>query len=152
MLSCFSPVWLFVTLWTVACQAPPGKNTGVGCHALLQRIFPTQGLNPRLLYLLHWQVGSLPLAPLGSPFLVWLLENLKLYVACILFLLVSAGLCPLRTVRVMGHRDGLELASDLRNWMGPLQASGIFWGDKCLLITFPKNNWGEISLGISIRL
>ena len=24
----------------------PGKNTVVGCHALLQRIFPTQGLNP----------------------------------------------------------------------------------------------------------
>ena len=23
----------------------PGKNTGVGCHALLQEIFPTQGLN-----------------------------------------------------------------------------------------------------------
>ena len=23
----------------------PGKNTGVGCHALLQGIFPTQGLN-----------------------------------------------------------------------------------------------------------
>ena len=36
----------------------PGKNTGVGCHALLQRIFPTQGLNPRLLHcrwiLYHW--------------------------------------------------------------------------------------------------
>ena len=27
---------------------PPGKNTGVGCHALLQGIFPTQGLNPGL--------------------------------------------------------------------------------------------------------
>ena len=26
----------------------PGKNTGVGCHAFLQRIFPTQGLNPGL--------------------------------------------------------------------------------------------------------
>ena len=26
----------------------PGKNTGVGCHTLLQRIFPTQGLNPGL--------------------------------------------------------------------------------------------------------
>ena len=26
----------------------PGKNTWVGCHALLQRIFPTQGLNPGL--------------------------------------------------------------------------------------------------------
>ena len=27
----------------------PGRNTGVGCHALLQGIFPTQGLNPGLL-------------------------------------------------------------------------------------------------------
>ena len=31
----------------------PGKNTGVGCHALLQGIFPTQGSNLRLLWLLH---------------------------------------------------------------------------------------------------
>ena len=28
----------------------PGKNTGVGCHAFLQGIFPTQGLNPGLLH------------------------------------------------------------------------------------------------------
>ena len=28
----------------------PGKNIGVGCHALLQGIFPTQGLNPGLLH------------------------------------------------------------------------------------------------------
>ena len=28
----------------------PGKNTGVGCHALLQGIFPTQGSNPGLLH------------------------------------------------------------------------------------------------------
>ena len=27
-----------------------GKNTGVGCHALLQGIFPTQGSNPGLLH------------------------------------------------------------------------------------------------------
>ena len=27
----------------------PGKNTGVGCHALLQGIFSTQGSNPGLL-------------------------------------------------------------------------------------------------------
>ena len=39
----------------------PGKNTGVGCHFLLQRIIPTQGSNLPLLCLLHWQVGSLPL-------------------------------------------------------------------------------------------
>ena len=50
-LSC---VQFFVALWTVAHQAPlpwdfPVKNTGVGCHFLLQRIFPTQGLNSHLL-------------------------------------------------------------------------------------------------------
>ena len=39
----------------------PG-NTGVGCHALLQEIFPTQGSNAHLLCLLHWLAGSLPLA------------------------------------------------------------------------------------------
>ena len=31
-------------------QDSPGKNTGVGCHSLFQRIFPTQGLNPGLLH------------------------------------------------------------------------------------------------------
>ena len=43
-----------MTPWTVACQDPlswdsPGKNTEMGCHALLQGILPTQGLNPHLL-------------------------------------------------------------------------------------------------------
>ena len=38
----------------------PGKNTGVGCHFILQGVFPTQGSNPHLLCLLHWQVASLP--------------------------------------------------------------------------------------------
>lgn len=37
----------------------PGKNAGVSCHVLLQGILPTQGSN---LCLLHWQVGSFPLA------------------------------------------------------------------------------------------
>ena len=36
------------------------------CHALFQEIFPTQALNPHLLWLLHWQAGSLPLAPPGK--------------------------------------------------------------------------------------
>ena len=46
----------------------PGKNTGVGCHAVLQGIFLTQGLNPCLLQLLHWQPSSLTLAPPGKPY------------------------------------------------------------------------------------
>ena len=50
-----SSVWLFVTQWTVACQTLlsmglPRQNTGVGCHFLLQGIFPTQGLNMGLLH------------------------------------------------------------------------------------------------------
>ena len=42
----------------------PGKNTGVGCHALLKGIFPNQGSKSGLLCLLRWQT---PLAPPGKP-------------------------------------------------------------------------------------
>ena len=35
-----------------------GKNSGVGCYFLPQGIFLTQGSNPHLLRLLHWQMGS----------------------------------------------------------------------------------------------
>ena len=40
------------TLWTAARQAPlsvdsPGKNTGVGCHFLLQGNPPSPGIEPR---------------------------------------------------------------------------------------------------------
>ena len=45
----------------------PGKNTGMGYHALLQGIFLTQELNPHILRLFHWQMDSLPLAPRGKP-------------------------------------------------------------------------------------
>ena len=53
----------------------PGKNTEVGCHVLLQGIFPTQGSNPgllhcrRILYKLSHQ-GSLRIldqVPIPSP-------------------------------------------------------------------------------------
>ena len=58
--------------WTVALQAPlsmgfSSKNTGVGCHFLLQGIFLTQGLKLCLLHPPHWQADSLPLCHLGSP-------------------------------------------------------------------------------------
>ena len=54
-----------VSLWLHDCSPPgssvhgdsPGKNTGVGCHALLQGIFPTQRLNPGLpcyRWILYW--------------------------------------------------------------------------------------------------
>ena len=39
----------------------------MGCHFILQEIFPTQGSNPCLLCLPHWQADSLPRSYLGSP-------------------------------------------------------------------------------------
>ena len=54
------PTWC-LTLYDLMDHSPPGssvyvcfpgKNTGVGCHFLLQGILPTQGSNPGLL---HWQ-------------------------------------------------------------------------------------------------
>ena len=57
------------TPWTVAHKAAltmesPGKNTGVGCHFVLQGIFSTQGSN---LGLLHWRQTLQPLSHQGSP-------------------------------------------------------------------------------------
>ena len=70
---------LFATRWAIAHM--PGFSVReisqariltrlpfeVGCHALLQGIFQTQGSNQCLLGLLHWQAGSLPLVPAGKP-------------------------------------------------------------------------------------
>ena len=54
----------------------PGKNTGVGCHTLLQGIVPPQGLNLSLM-LLHWQEGSLPPVTPGKP--IYYMTLLYLY-------------------------------------------------------------------------
>ena len=58
------------TLWTIACQAPLSVGfsrqehwSGLPCPSPR---FPIQGSNPRLLRLLHWQAGSVPLAPRGK--------------------------------------------------------------------------------------
>ena len=68
-----NPIWLFVTLSTVAHQAScprdfPGKNTGVGCHFLLQGVFLTQGLNSGLL---HCRQTLHPLSHQGIPNMAW---------------------------------------------------------------------------------
>ena len=71
MLNRFSHVWLSDPM---DCSSPGSSvhgilqtDTGVGCHVLLQGIFPTQGSNLHLFCLLHWQVVSLLLAPPGKP-------------------------------------------------------------------------------------
>ena len=55
----------------------PGKITGVGCHFLLQGIFPNQGPNTGLL---HWQEDSLPESHQGSPYEALRLSNLWRFV------------------------------------------------------------------------
>ena len=69
VLSC---VLLFVTSWTLACQAPlfMGLSWQAYWNGLLFPApgdLPSQGLNPSLLHLLHWHMDSLPLSHLGSP-------------------------------------------------------------------------------------
>ena len=71
MLSCFSCVWLFVTLWTVAYQAPLSMGLSrreywSGLPRPLPGNLPDWGWNPHLSCLLHWQAGPLPLAPPGK--------------------------------------------------------------------------------------
>ena len=67
-----------VTLWIVACQAP--LSMGILQETILEWVaMPCsrgssrrrQGLNPRLLGLLQWQEGSLPLVPPGKPLVVY---------------------------------------------------------------------------------
>ena len=55
------------------------ENTGVGCHFVLQGIFLTQGSNPHLLSLLHWQAGSSPLSHLLNAHFLEVLLSLSYY-------------------------------------------------------------------------
>ena len=50
--------------WASVHGDSPGKNTGVGCHALLQGDLPTQGLNPGLQ---HYRQILYQLSHQGSP-------------------------------------------------------------------------------------
>ena len=64
----FSRVRLFVTLWAVARQAPLSmgflrQEYGVGCHFLLQGIFPTQRLKLCLWNLLQWASRFITVPP-----------------------------------------------------------------------------------------
>ena len=71
MLSHFSCVWLFVTPWTVACQAP--LSMGFSRHEYWSGLLlpssedlPDLGSHPCLLGLLHRRAGSLLLVPPGK--------------------------------------------------------------------------------------
>ena len=82
-----SHVQLYTTPWTASrllCHwGFPGKNTGMGCHFLLQGIFLTQGQKPCLL---HWQADCLPVNHLGSP------EKQLIFIKCFIELPVKLAM------------------------------------------------------------
>ena len=70
-----SCVQLFAVPWTVTCQAPLSmeffrQEYWGGLPFPNPVDFPDPGIEPAFLGLLHWQVGSLPLAQPGKPLLV----------------------------------------------------------------------------------
>ena len=81
MISC---VWLFVTPWAIAHQAPLSMEISWQEYRI-GLPFPTSGylsdstLNPRLLHLLHWQEYTLPLNHLDSPLLSKRSQSERLY-------------------------------------------------------------------------
>ena len=80
----------------------PGKISGIGCY-----FFETQQSNPHVLSFLHWQAGSLPLAPPGTiHILYWRLNiwhnpcHLRLEVRSVIFVLSSH--LPIRALHDAG--------------------------------------------------
>ena len=83
VINCFSCVWTFGTLWIVACQAP--SSTAFSRQVYWSELLlpspgdvPNLGLNLYPLHLLHWQEGSLLLAP---PWIEALMLTLKELIA-----------------------------------------------------------------------
>ena len=111
MLSCFSRVQLFATLWTIAHQASLSMGfsrqeywDGLPCPP--SGDLPDPGIEP--LCLLHWQAGSLPLAPPGRP--IYFINTIKnicgtsLVVQWLEVCLAMQGMCvPSLVVELRSH-------------------------------------------------
>ena len=102
----------------------PGKNTGVGYYALLQGIFLTQGSNPHLLHLLHWQADPLPLLPPGKPSYTMHAKSLQL---CLTLSDPTGLLCPWDS---QGKSTGVGRRALLQ---GIFPSEGLNPGLSCLL-------------------
>ena len=118
----------------------------MGCHVLLQGIFPTQGSNPRLLCLLHWQPGSLPLAPPGkSHTFLFFLTQLNFYFEP-LFCQEGRRLFLVNTVPLALLPQALPRHSYTHITPGPGGSSGGrgLWGPVC-------REWGFRSTQATVR-
>ena len=115
----------------------PGKNTGVGCHALLQGIFLTQGSNCHLLQPPSPALAGtfLPLAPPGKHFLAnrrgqkcgkWGRFTFKKEWGKILFYFFNRGL---RMVKLVGYVRSSGMRENWK-WKGQPRAVGVMpWAE-----------------------
>ena len=74
----FAYAWSLSHVQFLCSRDFPGKNTGVGCHFLLQRIFLTQGLKLNLLYLLHSRQILYPLCHQGNPLFAYIRMSISI--------------------------------------------------------------------------
>ena len=101
----------------------------MGCHDLLQGIFPTQGWNPHLLCLLQWPAGSLSLVLPGKPKLycmfsfVYFIHGVKVYGQY--FFKVSGKLRP--TISAQAFTNAGEHKSHL-TWLKNAESRATFQG------------------------
>ena len=118
MLNCFSRAQLFETLWIVALQAPlprdsPDRNTRVGCYALPQGIFLTQGWNLGLLCLLHCGWILHPVSHLGSQTGV----VVKVIYLCVLLIQSCPTLCYPMECSLLGSSVRGILQARILEWV-----------------------------------
>ena len=108
-------------LWPTRLLCPwdsPGKNTGVGCHFLLQGIFPTQGSNPG-------QANSVPSEPPGKPVCVHVCVCVSVCVYLNHFAAAAAAAKALQSCPTLCDPiDGSSLGSTVP---GVLQARTLEW-------------------------
>ena len=107
----------------------PGKNTGGGCHSLLQGIFPTQGLNLGLLHcrqiLTVWASRESPLHFIGE--IKWVLPPGLLFSSLLLCNKPSPNLRPKQHI-YFAHKSSLW--TDLHGEVPPLThlvQGGVAW-------------------------
>ena len=150
MLSHFSHVLLFMTLWTVADQIlrpwdPPSKNTKMGFHCLLQGILPTHGLNfvsyvsciGRHVLYYTWEAQSLNKIPSFS--CVWLFAT-PWTAACQASLCItnSWSLLTLTSVRLVMPCKHLILCRPLLLLPSIFPRIRVFPNESILCIRWPK--------------
>ena len=123
-------LWLVTRLCLTLCDPSrplcpwdsPGKNTWVGCHALLQGIFPTRGSNPGLSYC-RWFLYHL--SHQGNP---WILEWVSSSLLQGIFLTQELNWGPLNCkwiLNQLNYHESPKLHIHTYNWLNLL----FFWSN-----------------------